>query len=264
MDTTCTPCDAEATISQNRPMQSLKRMLPFSLKRVLKDNVAGLLNIPHSRFGVPVTLMKAIPRTRRITLVDVGASTGAFTSSMDRYCGVKRAFLIEPQPQRIAQIKARLAGSRFSFACAAVSSEEREFEMDVLNWDYSSSILPVRRDLPTVNAAIDLDVRERIRVPASTLDKLCETHRFDSAIDLLKIDVQGAEGLVMAGAGETLRRTRLIWMELSLQSLYEGGETIEGMIEICRDHGFILKDLEDGFRGSDGELLQVDGLFAKR
>jgi len=122
----------------------------------------------------------------------------------------------------------------------------------------------VRRDLPSVSAAIDLGVRERIHVSASTLDKLCALHHFDDYIDLLKIDVQGAEHLVIAGALGTLRRTRLIWMELSLQPMYEGCETIESMIKLCKRHGFILRSLENCFCGSDGELLQVDALFARK
>jgi FkbM family methyltransferase len=170
--------------------------------------------------------------------------------------------LIEPQPDRIESMKARFPADRFSFAWAAVSSEESSIEMDILNWDYSSSILPVRRDIPSVTQMIDLSVRERIRVQASTLDNLCRAHRFEEPIDLLKIDVQGAESLVLAGATETLRRTRLLWMELSLQPLYEGAETIESMIRLCRERNFILRNIEDGFSGSDGELLQVDALFS--
>jgi FkbM family methyltransferase len=220
-----------------------------------------LLNIPISRCDVPIAVMKALPRTRKISIIDLGASMGSFTLSMDRYCGVKKGLLIEPQPKRVEAMKAKLTGNRFSFACAAVSSEERLIEMDVLNWDYSSSILPVRRDLPSVNETIDLGVRERIQVQTSTLDRLCAAHHFDGFIDLLKIDVQGAESLVIAGAAEVLRRTGLIWMELSLQPLYEGCETIESMIKLCRNRGFILRNLEDGW-GADGELLQVDGLFA--
>jgi FkbM family methyltransferase len=243
---------------------SIKRYLPFGLKRWVKESAAAMFNIPMSRFDVPISLMKVLPRKRPITLIDLGASTGSFTSVLDRYCGIKKALLIEPQPKRIETMKAKLPGNRFSFACAAVSSEESTIEMDILNWDYSSSILPVRRDIPTVTDAIDLGVRERIQVQASTLDNLCAAHRFDGFIDLLKIDVQGAEGLALAGAADVLRRTGLIWMELSLQPLYEGCVTIEGMIKLCRDHGFKLTDLEDCFRGSDGELLCVDALFSSK
>jgi FkbM family methyltransferase len=191
-------------------MQSIKRFLPFGFKRWVKESAAGMLNIPLSRFDVPLALLQTLPRKQRITLIDVGASTGSFTHTMDRYYGIRRALLIEPQPKRVESMKARLPADRFSVACAAVSSDEGTVEMDILNWDYSSSILPVRRDLASVTQAIDLGVREKIKVQTSTLDKMCATHGFDGFIDLLKIDVQGAESMVIAGAAEVLRRTGLI------------------------------------------------------
>jgi FkbM family methyltransferase len=245
-------------------MRSLKRFLPFGAKLWAKEVATSLLNIPFSRFGVPIAIMSEIPRTRKITLVDVGASQGTFAASMDRYCGIQKAFLIEPQPKRVEQMKATFNGKPFYFACAAASSEERLMEMEVLNWDFSSSILPVRRDLPAVNASIDLGVREKIQVQASTLDNLCERSNFDGLIDLLKIDVQGAESLVIAGATKTLPRVGLIWMELSLQPLYEGSVTAEGVIRLCNEQGFMVKRLEEGFSSTNGELLQVDALFVPR
>jgi FkbM family methyltransferase len=234
------------------------------LKLWIKENAAGLLHLPYNRFGVPIAITQAIPRTRKVSVIDVGASTGTFTLAIDQYYGVQRALLIEPQPKRIEEMKATLTGPRFSFACAAASSGEYLTEMEILNWDYSSSILPVRRDLPTLSAAVDIGVREKIQVQTSTLDRLCEFHHFDGFVDLLKIDVQGAEILVIAGASKTLLRTGLIWMELSLHPLYEGSVTIEGMIGLCHEHGFILRSVENCFWASDGELLQVDALFSSR
>jgi FkbM family methyltransferase len=243
-------------------MRPLKRFLPFALKAWVKERIAVTFNIPYSRFGVPIPIMEALPRSERVTLIDAGASNGSFTAAMDRYCGIRKAMLIEPQPKRVEQMKSRFPGERFFFACAAVSSEQGSMEMEVLNWDYSSSILPVRRDLPALHAAVDLGVREKIQVEVTTLDTLCDRFHFDETIDLLKIDVQGAESLVLAGAAKTLRRTRLIWMELSLQPLYEGSVTAERMIRLCRDHGFVLRHIEEGFWSSEKELLQVDALFA--
>lgn len=248
--------------SQTSIYNGFKRLLPFQAKRWAQQWAAELFNLPVPRFGIPVSLARALPRNGNIVLIDVGASQGAFTLSLDRYCGVRKALLIEPQPRRVDEMKTKLAGKPFTIACAAAASDERLLEMEVLNWDYASSLLRARRDLPAHSASLDLGVREKIQVETSTLDAMCERYGFDGPIDLLKIDVQGAESMVISGSAKVLRRTGLIWMELLLQPLYEGAVTIEGMIGLCGRHGFVLRNLEPCFCSSNGELLAVDGLFA--
>ncbi len=50
------------------------------------------------------------------------------------------------------------------------------------------------------------------QVPVTTLDAEC-TRRGIGAVDLLKIDTEGAEALVLSGASRTLRRTRYVVLE---------------------------------------------------
>lgn len=238
-----------------------KRLIPLQAKLWGRGKATAILGIPWNRYGISIPLAAHIPPGSPITLIDVGASQGHFTRSLDRYCGVRGTLLIEPQPQRAKECQAAFPRPGFTCICAAASDRSGFIEMEVLNWDYSSSILPVRRDLKEVSEVLDLGVRERITVECDTLDNLCRKAAMSGPVDLLKIDVQGAEHQVILGATETLRRTRLIWMELSLQPLYEGSLTIEPMIHLCRKHGFILKHLEEGFRSSINELLQVDALF---
>ena len=78
----------------------------------------------------------------------------------------------------------------------------------------------------------------------------------------LKVDTQGYEHEVIAGATETLRRCRAVELELSLTPLYEGQLLIGEMIELMRGHGFRPTHLEPEFTDPhSGELLQVNGLF---
>jgi FkbM family methyltransferase len=243
-------------------MHQLKQLLPSSAKLWIKEKGTSLLNIPWNRFNVPVSLMKYLPRHQPISLIDVGASQGDFTSSIARYCGLRKAMLIEPQPKRVEELNARFPGPRFSVTCAAAASESRSAEMELLNWDYSSSLLPLRRELSGAYSGLNMDVRETITVRTAPLDELCK--EFVGPIDLLKIDVQGAEGQVIAGATETLRKVRMIWMEVSFKPLYEGSETIEGMIRLCNKEGFVLAHLEEGWHSLvNGELLQADALFLR-
>ena len=80
----------------------------------------------------------------------------------------------------------------------------------------------------------------------------------------LKLDVQGYEMQVLAGAERTLAKTRLIEMELSLVALYEGQALICEAIERLRTMGFQLIAVEDAFVDDNTRhTLQVNGIFER-
>jgi FkbM family methyltransferase len=80
----------------------------------------------------------------------------------------------------------------------------------------------------------------------------------------LKLDVQGGELAVIDGAAQTLRRTRVVQVELSLTPLYDGAPLIEETVARLRAEGYIPVALEGGFSdGATGECLQVEGLFRR-
>jgi hypothetical protein len=60
-------------------------------------------------------------------------------------------------------------------------------------------------------------------------------------IDLLWIDVQGAELLVFKGAEEMLQKTEYIYVEVSEIPLYEGGAAYSDLKALLGDLGFRLE-----------------------
>ncbi len=63
------------------------------------------------------------------------------------------------------------------------------------------------------------------------------------------------------GAQQSLKRTRLIWVEVSFRPLYEGSAVFSEVYDFLAGHGFYLGGLQEGFRGDGRELLQADALF---
>jgi len=61
---------------------------------------------------------------------------------------------------------------------------------------------------------------EPLRVPSQRLQTFCEEHKIDH-IDLLKIDVQGAERKVLDGAGPLLQRVDNVVLEIMFFDYYE-------------------------------------------
>ena len=218
--------------------------------------------IPYSRSGAPHLLLRALQPGVPITLIDVGASDGEFALSLAREYGLGRSLLVEPQPARADELRRKFAGADVAVAQTALSYEPGELPMDILAWDYSSSLLPVDRANAAVASQIDLSVRETIRVPVTTLDSLCESAGMQRT-DLLKIDVQGAEMLVLRGAGRMLANTRFILIEVSFKPYYVGGATFDQVYGHLQQCGFRLLGLSEGFRDAAGELVEGDALFGK-
>jgi FkbM family methyltransferase len=229
----------------------------------IRERLFRRWGIPFSRYGVDPGIVKFLSAAGPISYIDVGASSGWVAEAIDRHYGIKRGILIEPQPARCAELRQRFADPRFSVHLCAVAQEAGTREMEVLQWDYSSSLLPVKRDLANVSEVIDLKVRENIECRVDTLDSVMVEAQWKENVDLLKIDVQGAELLALRGAEQTLPRVRMIYTEVSFTPLYEGSCVFQEIYDFLRAHGFRLLSLREGFRGKDEELLQGDALFGR-
>jgi FkbM family methyltransferase len=128
------------------------------------------------------------------------------------------------------------------------------------NDGFSSSLL-------TMNEAHERAVRESHyggseAIELVTIDEALADRKPASRSVYLKVDAQGYEHEVLAGAIGTLRCCRGVELELSLTTLYEGQLLIGETIELMRQHGFHPTQLEPEFVDpQSGELLQVNGLF---
>lgn len=78
---------------------------------------------------------------------------------------------------------------------------------------------------------------ETFLVDTVTLDSISG----QDVIDCLWVDVQGAELLVLKGALDTLRRTRSIFIEVSIyEDLYDNGAKLDSITPLLREAGFSL------------------------
>ena len=217
--------------------------------------------VPFSRFRLEPALVPFLPSGAPVTLIDVGASVGSFTETVRDHCGVRRALLIEPQPANVRVLADHYTDARFQISECAVSDEEGTIDMAILNFHYSSSLLAVEPEFAGATPDADFRVRGRIAVRTRLLDNLLDEIAWTEPVDLLKIDVQGAEIKVLRGATRTLARTRMAWIEVSFRPLYKGSAVFADVYAFMNSHGFRLSSIHEGFRGEQGELLQADALF---
>ena len=86
--------------------------------------------------------------------------------------------------------------------------------------------------------------QQEIVVPTETLDNWCATNGI-SEIDIMWIDVQGAELLVFQGAQTILMNTRIILTEVGLKPYYEGHTLKEDIDQLLLSLGF--EELKSSF-----------------
>ncbi len=162
------------------------------------------------------------------TVYDVGANIGFFTILCSRLVGPQgRVYAFEPIPQNLATLRHNVTLNAFSNVTIvekALSSSTGTAEMFVSPWSAFHSL--------NVEGATKQDNHGpqagEITVQTVTLDEFVQGEGV-RAPDLVKIDVEGAELIVLAGMGETLSSVKpLLLCELHDTKL-EYGEFVDSI-----------------------------------
>lgn len=197
-------------------------------------------------------------------VVDVGANEGQYALAL-RKCGYRGAIVsFEPLPQAHAELlaKSRLDDAWLVMPPVAVGADAGEVVLNIAANSASSSVLPMlQRHLAAAphSAYVGSMVVPLVRLDA-TLPGVVRPWK----LALLKIDTQGYEDRVLAGAADLLPRLAAVQVEISLAKLYDGQARGVELISLLASAGFQLAHIIPGLRDpSDGRLLQFDGIFVR-
>ena len=206
-------------------------------------------------------LLKHINKNK-INLVDIGAHRGAFVKMIEERIGVIDAVLVEPIPACFEYLKAEFGGKYTVLNNLITDKSNENVLFHIYDFAETSSLLAIKdiEELAEVRTGSNSDVN----INSLTLDVLYAKYLKDSQVDLLKIDVQGAEHLVLASAKQALKHTNFAWMEVSFKQLYDNSMLFNDIYNLMVQSGFILIEISPGHRSVEGELLQADALFKNK
>ena len=206
--------------------------------------------------------LRHLPHLPYRCVIDGGANHGAFTDAFLRLHQPEVLVLVEAIPELAENLRARYAGDpRISVIAAALSDRTGDAQFEINRSEASSSLLPID---PRNSKwfARDLRVARTVRVPTLTLARLMEEQKLQT-VDLLKLDLQGAERLVLTRGAEMLDRVRVIYSEVFFEQLYAGAWLFWEMNEFLSQHGFKVCGLSNIVHAPDGDLVQANATFRR-
>ena len=209
-------------------------------------------------------LLLALKHHQIDLIIDVGANAGQYAQELFWAGYEGEIHSIEPQPDAHAMLKrAALGHSRWTVLDpVAAGDKDGIVDLIVAGNSLSSSLLPMLdRHMQAAPGSAPVG---RISVRQTTIDSLYVGKLNPERSTLLKIDTQGYEPLVLAGASRCLEIIRLVQLELTLQPLYAGQQLWLELLHGMSERGFEPWAIHPEFCDPrTGQLLQVNGLFAR-
>jgi len=196
---------------------------------------------------------------------DVGANDGSF-ARQTRQAGYRGKIVsFEPLPEAHARLQAAASSDPqwIVHPRIALGSAEGTTRINIAGNSYSSSILPMLSSHSS--AAPESAYVGVVDTEITTLDAVFQRYRSADDKAFLKIDTQGFETEVLAGATKSLDSIGGVQLEMSIVPLYESQDLYRHFLDFFESRGFLLWNLEPGFHdGHTGQLLQFDAVFVRK
>lgn len=203
--------------------------------------------------------LRALPQEnyQPSVIYDVGASTGFWSDTIALTVPKAEYHLFEPLAEAVSfyqrDLHERLE-RRPNLHLHAIALSDRSGTAEIFaTHDGFGSSLEVRGEIP--------EVKQRVQVPACTLDAFIEQESLPLP-NVMKLDVQGAEKLILSGARRAMANADVLFMETWLKRGY-GPNTplLTEMIDFLTPAGFTLVGLGEQFRDEHHRLYSVDAVY---
>ncbi len=200
---------------------------PRTYYRIVRKGLFGEYLVHEPR------VMKEMRKIRGDLFVDVGANRGSYALGLRRH--FKRVVACEPNPQFVAELK-KHSKRNIEILPVAISDKDGKatlfFDDTPGRCDGSAdTILPVFEYNPSSKGVKRVTFQGKNGIPVETrsLDSL-----FHGPIDLVKIDVEGAEFLVLHGAQRLLREGSIGHVMVELHN----SEKQSDLVRLFASHGY--------------------------
>lgn len=194
-------------------------------------------------------------------IADLGANVGYFTLLAAKLTGEKgRVFSFEPEPHNYNYLKKNIEINNYNHASAfqkAVSDRNGRTKLYICDYDPGhhtinsySGIDAYSRGRKTEEKKIDIDT--------ITLDSFLEGKT--NKVDVIKMDVEGAEMLALSGMDKILKSNKNIKMFIEFFPLLienMGSSPKEFIHRLLKNYNFSIFVIPDDYNAKGGEMIRA-------
>jgi len=234
-------------------------------KRKVARYIVNKLGISHSavyqlKFGDAFKQQQKLITKNNPVIFDVGAFDGRTAVAYIKKFSGAAIHSFEPFPASFAKLSAARVNNEHVLNDFALSDDNVQVPFYVSSAKTCNSMLPSSGFSVSINQGFENE--NVISIPTKKLDDYCAEKNI-GLIDILKIDVQGAELKVLKGACEMLEQKKisLIYFETEFSPLYEGQPLFEDISLYLRDKGYVFFSFYNFNHLPNGRMVAADAIF---
>jgi FkbM family methyltransferase len=197
---------------------------------------------------------------------DIGASDGGFARKIKGLYPNTELHSFEALPNSFERLIQRCGEFKnFYPNNIALSDKEGEIEFFLCEDSTGSSSMLEMTDIHK-QAYPHTAKNKSLKVKSITLDDYVIKNQLntESKTILMKLDVQGAEKIVLNGCENTLKDVNYIFCEINFVETYKGCVLFPELNKMVEDKGFSLVGIENvSISTVDGSYLQADAFYIK-
>jgi FkbM family methyltransferase len=180
------------------------------------------------------------------TVIDVGANIGFFTLQFAQWVtGKGKVIALEPEAVNYARLQRKLTRAKLRDIVEVINAAVADVTGEAL------------LELNPLHPGDHKLSKQGVPVTVTTIDALLSERDYPE-ISFIKIDVQGAEQLVLSGATETIARFQpTLFVEISDCGLRSYGSSTKALLSWCVERGYTIHLLNKNILSSPLTIEQI-------
>jgi FkbM family methyltransferase len=218
-------------------------------------------------------IIKSIIDSEAPVIFDIGAHHGESIDYLRKFFPKGTIYSFEPDPDSFSILSNKKSSTNklYNLALSDRSGSSIFYRnkishtnsLNKVNINSQDSIRAQNEKL-LQNSSYLKEINAEIKINTITLDEFIDTNSIE-LIDLLKVDVQGAEEKVFKGAVNSLSKIQSIIVEISLYDFYENGASFLSIEKLLVPAGFeLFSILEISQNPMNGRTDWAEVLYRKK